>query len=92
MRVRSRPSCSSVLTRDCWIEQGLDGHQIGDRLGQRARILLQLRITIELERIEHGQARFAMLALEARDDLRFGFDFQHAQLAAQTRYGLFELD
>ncbi len=33
-----------------------------------------------------------MLALEARDDLRFGLDFQLAKLFALTADGLFELD
>jgi hypothetical protein len=66
-----------------FIEHVLDRHQIGYRLGQCTRVLLQLRVTIELERIEHADTGFAMFALEARDDLRLGFDFQHAQLAAQ---------
>ncbi len=75
-----------------FVEHVLDRHQVRHRLGQCTRILLQLREAVEFERIEHADARFAVLALEARDDLRFRFDFQHAQLAAQTCDGLLEFD
>ena len=75
-----------------FVQRALDGHQVGYRLGQRTRVLLQLRIAVELQRIERGQPGLAVLALEAGDDLRFGLDFQHAQLAAQSGDGLFQFD
>ena len=72
------------------VEQVLDRDQVGHRLAERARELLQLREAVELERIEH--ALLVLLALVARDDLRFGFDLELSQLLAQSRDGLVELD
>ncbi len=42
------------LTRQV-VEHALNRHQVGYRFGQRARILLQLRETIEFERVEYRQ-------------------------------------
>ena len=86
MRVRMRPSCSSELTRDCcsssvsyWrVRSSSDALQRRSgrpRTRRGARELLQRREAVELERIERLVGRF-VLALVARDDLRFGFDVQ----------------
>jgi len=70
----------------------LDGCQVGYRFGERTGVLLQLRVAVELERIELHLPAFAMLVLEAGDDLGLGLYFQHAQLATQARHGLVEFD
>ena len=73
------------------VEQALNGDQVGHRFGQRARELLQLAEAVEFERIEGGVG-FVLFALIARQDLRFGFEFEFAQLFAQAADGLFEFD
>jgi len=78
------------LTREV-VEQALNRGQVRYRLGQCARQLLQLAEAVELERIEHRFGRFGF-ALVARQDLRFGFEFELAQLVAQTADGGFEFD
>ena len=106
MRVRMRPFCSSVddarLLQQQVLrlagqvaEQAFDAADVADRLGERARQLLNRRIAIELERIEVRAAR--VLFLVAVQDLRFGFELELAQLLAQARdraaeFGEVELD
>jgi hypothetical protein len=74
-----------VLARQVF-ERTLQGRQVRGRLGQTAAELLQVGEAVEFERVERRVRR--VLALVARDDLRFGFDVQAAQLVAQTRVGL----
>src|SRR5581483_10077509 len=55
------------------------------------RELLELAEAVELERVERGIRRIGF-ALVARENLRFGFHLELAQLFAQTAHGLLELD
>ena len=99
MRVRMRPSCSSELTRDCcssrvsyWrVRSSSDALQADSG---RPRIRRGARLSccrLEKRSSSSGSnvaSSVVVLALVARDDLRFGFDVEAAQLVAQTRVGL----
>ncbi len=69
------------------VQRDLQAVLVGRRFGQRARQLLQGGEAVEFERIE-GRVRRLVLALVARDDLRFGLDFETPQLVAHTDVGL----
>ena len=71
------------------LEQAFDAADVADRLGERARQLLDRRIAVELQRIEVGATR--MLFLVPMQDLRFGLQLQLAQLLFQARHGAAEL-
>ena len=71
------------------LEQLLEaGHVVG-RFGQRARVLLDRRITVELQRIK--SLPVARLLVVPVQDLRFGLDLELAQLFLQSRDGAREL-
>ncbi len=56
------------------LEQALDARHVARGLGERARVLLQRRITVQFQRIEVVAPR--LVVLMAIEDLRFGLDFQ----------------
>ena len=68
----------------------LDGRDVIDPFGERARELLEARVLVELERIE------AFLALahlhQARLDLRLGLDLDFAHLRAQAHHAAGEFE
>ncbi len=66
------------------LEQSLNARHIARGLGQRARVLLQGGISVQLERIEVVAPRFRVLM--PIENLRFGFDLQAAQLFLEARY------
>src|SRR6185437_13622066 len=74
------------------IQDVLDRSQVGHRLGQRARVLLQVREAVEFQRVERGAFAGFVLALVARQDLGFGFDLELAQLFAQAQHRLVQFD
>ena len=78
-----------VLAREV-VHRLVQAGQVGGGLGQAARQLLQGREAVELQRIE-GLVGGFVLALVARDDLRFGFAVQAPQLVAQTHVRLLHL-
>ena len=69
-------------------EQAFDAADVADRLGERARKLLDRRIAVEFQRIEIRAVRVVLLVLE--QDLRLGFHLELAQLLAQTRHRAIE--
>ena len=96
MRVRIRLFCSSVMMRACWVSRfcasrvsvsskSLDARDVARGLGERARVLLQRRIAVELERIEVVAARI-LLVLMPVEHLRFGLDLEAAQLLLESRH------
>ena len=60
----------------------LDGGDVVDRLGHHPRNFLELGETVEFERVEFGMLGFGQHM--ARLHLRFGLNFDVAQLATQT--------
>ena len=82
-----------LLQQQCFVlasrifHRAMQAHQVGRGLGECARQLLQGAETVELKRIEAAVAG-VLLALEAGDDLRFGFCIQATQLVAQADVGL----
>ena len=99
MRVRMRPSCSSelharllqqqrfVLARQV-VERALQADVKSAADSARPR---ESCCSVEKRSSSSGSksaSPVVVLALVARDDLRFGFDVEAAQLVAQTRVGL----
>ena len=93
MRVRSRSSCRSRVSRACAassssvrlqraLQAALHGGHVVDRLGHHARQFLEAREAVELERVEGLRRRLG--GLHARADLRLGLQLDVAQLAAQA--------
>ena len=92
MRVRSRSSCSSRVSR-AWaassssvdlqraLQAALHGGHVVDRLGHHAGEFLEAREAVELQRVEG--LRGGLGGLHARADLRLGLQLDVAQLAAQ---------
>src|SRR5690606_33502230 len=72
------------------VQQLVDARDVVRRLGERARELLDRRVTVELERIKALPAR-RQVFLMAMKDLRLGLGLELAELLAQTRDGLTEL-
>ena len=70
------------------VHRAMQAHQVGRGFRQRARELLQGAEAVEFQRVEVGVAG-VVFALVARDDLRFSFRIQAAQLVAQADVGLF---
>src|SRR6185437_3448753 len=66
------------------LQKLLDARDVIGGLGQRARELLNRRVTIQLEWIE--LTAMTTLVLVTVQDLRFGLDFETAQLLLQARH------
>ena len=66
------------------LEQSLNARHVARSLGERARVLLQGRISVQLERIEVVAPRFHVLVAIA--DLRLGLDLQTPQLFLEARH------
>ncbi len=64
------------------LQPALHGGHVVDRLGHHAREFLETREAVHLQRVE--TLRRGLGGFHARADLRFGLQFQVAQLAAQT--------
>ena len=66
-------------------EQPLNARDVAGGLGQRARKLLQRRVAVEFQRIEirRGARLFVVVAVQ---HLRFGLDFEPAQLLLEPRH------
>ena len=64
------------------LEQSLDAGDVARGLGERARVLLERGIAVELERIEVVAARI-LLVLMPVEYLRFGLDLEAPQLLLQ---------
>ncbi len=70
------------------LQQVFQAAQVVRRFGKRARQLLDIRIAIQLQRIEIAYQDRVLMAVH---DLRFGFQFQLAQLFTQAGDRLLEL-
>ncbi len=73
------------------VEQALNRLHVVRGFGERARELLDRRVAVELERIEVAAMAGAAFVLVTMEDLRFGFDFELAELLFQTRHRASEL-
>ena len=93
MRVRSRSSCSSRVSRACAASSSsvdcsarcrlrCTRGDVVDRLGHHARQFLEAREAVHLQRVE--RLRRGLGRLHARTDLRLGLQLDVAQLAAQA--------
>ena len=72
------------------LQQSLDARDVARGLGERARVLLDRGIAVELERVEVVAARI-LLVLMAVEHLRLGLDLESAQLLLETGHGAREL-
>ena len=72
-------------------EQAFDAGHVADGFGERARQLLDVRIAVELERIEIGAVHL-LVRLVLVEDLRLGLHLELAQLFAQAGDGAVEFD